>query len=418
MRINKPTDTLLAVAKIGELVTKPLDTSNVLMQIVTITADIMKVDVCSIYLYDRDNDTLVLEATIGLKDDAIGRVRINYGEGITGRAAKQGRTVAVSDVTRDKRNKYIPITGEEDYRSLLSVPLKFMDEIIGVINVQTTKPRTFVKHERRLLNTIAHQVSGLIRNTRLYESVIATNHKLKVTQEKLDQSEKMAALGRLAATLSHEIRNPLAGLKGATQLLMKKTLPSDERRQYINLILDEVGRLGRIVDDLLLFAHPRTLKYTTVDANRIIEDTLLLISTRLESSEIKTHNRLSKLPFIRADDDKYTQVIVNILLNALDAMPDGGDLFVSSSVVRRDPDGAEFAVFQFRDTGTGIDDDVLRQVYEPFYTTKASGVGLGLAVCKTIVEEHGGSISILSRSTKEDHGTLVTVEFPVSEPQK
>jgi len=418
MRINKPTDTLFAVAKIGELVTKPLDTSNVLIQIVTITADIMKVDVCSIYLHDRENDTLVLEATVGLKDDAIGRVRINSGEGITGRAAKQGRTVAVSDVTRDKRNKYIPITGEEDYRSLLSVPLKFMDEIIGVINVQTTKPRTFLKHERRLLNTIAHQVSGLIRNTRLYENVIATNHKLKVTQEKLDQSEKMAALGRLAATLSHELRNPLAGLKGATQLLMKKTPPSDERRQYINLILDEVGRLGRIVDDLLLFARPRALKYSTVDANRIIEDTLLLISTRLEYSEIKTHNRLSKLPFIRADDDKYTQVVVNILLNAVDAMPDGGDLFVSSSVVRGDPDGTGFAVFQFRDTGTGIDDEVLRHVFEPFYTTKASGVGLGLAVCKTIVEEHGGSISILSRSATDDHGTLVTVEFPVSEPQK
>ncbi|MBT4484700.1 MAG: GAF domain-containing protein, partial [Candidatus Latescibacteria bacterium] len=111
--MKKAHETLVAIAKIGELVTKPLNTSEILRQVVAVTAGIMKVDVCSIYLYDTSGDTLILEATIGLKEDAVGNVRINPGEGITGRAAKQGRTVAVRDVTLDKRNKYIPITGEE-----------------------------------------------------------------------------------------------------------------------------------------------------------------------------------------------------------------------------------------------------------------------------------------------------------------
>ena len=416
--MKKPRDTLVAVAKIGELVTKTLDTSEILSQVVTITADIMKVDVCSIYLYDRSEDTLVLEATIGLNDDAVGKVRLNPGEGITGCAAKQGRTVAVRDVTQDKRNKYIPITGEENYRSLLSVPLKFHDELIGVINVQTRDPRTFQQNERRLLKTIAHQVSGLLRNARLFESVLSAKLELEHTQEKLIQSEKMAALGRLAATLSHELRNPLAGLKGATQLLLKKTAENDERSQYVHLILNEVDRLGRIVEDLLLFSRPRELRYALIDANRIIEDTLLLISQDLTIRGITLHKRLSKLPPIRADSDKFKQVVVNIILNTIDAMPDGGKLFVSSGLIRNEPDSRDFTTFQFKDTGHGMSADVLEHVFEPFYTTKSTGVGLGLAVCKTIIEEHGGSVSVSSNTDSDPKGTIVTVKIPVNEPQK
>jgi len=416
--MKKQTDTLVAVAKIGELVTRTLDMSEILERVVAVTADIMKVDVCSIYLYDESDGKLVLEATIGLREDAVGNVRINPGEGITGRAAKQGRTVAVSDVTRDRRNVYIPITGEEEYRSLLSVPLKFQDDLIGVINVQTRKPRRFLENERRLLKTIAHQVSGLIRNARLYESVSKAKRELEQTQEKLIQSEKMAALGRLAATLSHELRNPLAGLKGATQLLLKKTDENDERTQYIRLILDEVNRLGRIVEDLLLFSRPREFRYEIVEPNRIIEDALLLISPDLASRKIVLHKRLSKLPRIEADGDKFKQVVVNIILNAMDAMPEGGELFVSSGVIGHEQEGAKFTTFQFRDTGAGMPEEVLEHLFEPFYTTKASGVGLGLAVCKSIIEEHGGSISVSSRTTGEDRGTVVTVKMPINNDRK
>lgn len=413
MYMHTQKDTLIAVAKIGELVTRTLDTTDILRQVVAITADIMKADVCSIYLYDAGKDVLILAATKGLKDDAVGRVTINPGEGITGRAAKQGRTVSVSDVTRDKRNVYIPITGEEEYRSLLSVPLKFQGELVGVINVQTREPRRFQQTERRLLKTVAHLISGLIRNARLYESVLSAKSELERTQEKLVQSEKMAALGRLAATLSHELRNPLAGLKGATQLLQKKTAESDERRQYVSLILDEIDRLGRIVEDLLLFARPRELRFDHIDPNRIVEDALLLISPNLASMNIRLRKRLSKLPPIDADSDKFKQVIVNILINAIDAMPGGGDLFVSSGLIRDEAGGADYATFQFRDTGGGMPDDVFEHIYEPFFTTRAEGVGLGLPVCKTIIEDHGGRIDVSSASGGETTGTTVTIALPI-----
>ncbi len=417
--MKKPSDTLIAIAKIGDLVTQTLDTSEILSQVVAITANIMKVDVCSIYLYERDENALVLEATIGLKHDAVGHVHISFGEGITGRAAKQGRIVAVKDVTQDKRHKYIPMTGEEEYRSILSVPLRFQDEVIGVINVQTKEPRTFEKHERHLLKTIAHQVSGSLRNARLYERVLSAKRELEQTQERLVQSEKMAALGRLATTLSHELRNPLAGLKGASQLLLKKTDELDERKQYVNLILDEVERLGRIVEDLFHFARPRVLRYEMVDANKIINDVLLLNTHDQVLMNITVRKRLSKLPMIMADSDKFKQVVVNIILNAMDAMSEGGELIVSSGVIRNEPEGKDIATFQFRDTGYGIPEDVMGHIFEPFYTTKPRGVGLGLSVCKAIIEEHCGRISISTNNTTGDStGIVVTIEIPINNPQK
>lgn len=410
---------MLALARIGELVTMTLDTSEILKQVVAITAEIMKVDVCSIYLYDTADGALVLKATVGLKDDAVGNVRIKPGEGITGRTAKQGRLVAVKDVTYDKRNKYIPITGEEAFHSILSVPLKFQNENIGVINVQTKKPRIFKKNDRQLLKTIAHQVSGLIRNARLYENVLASKIKLEQAHERLIESEKMAALGRLSATLSHELRNPLSGLKGASQLLLRKTSDNDERKQYVHLILEEVERLGEIVEDLIHFAKPKLLQYELIDANKIIEDSILLHMEDFTQKGITVRKRLSKLPLLEADRDKFKQVIVNIILNAMDAMPDSGELLISSSVTINEEIGKEVATFQFKDTGKGIPDNILANVFEPFFTTKSEGVGLGLAVCKSIIQQHEGSISIQSNKNNTDStGTLIIFEIPINSNKK
>jgi signal transduction histidine kinase len=284
------------------------------------------------------------------------------------------------------------------------------------MNVQTREPRTFGNHERRLLKTIAHQVSGSIRNARLYESVLAAKRELELTHERLVESEKMAALGRLAATLSHELRNPLAGLKGASQLLLRRTPEKDERREYVHLILAEIGRLGRIVDDLLQFARPREPHYEALDANQVVEDILLLHSEDFAARGITVRKRLSKLPPIRADRDKFTQVVVNIITNARDAMPEGGQLLITSGWVRSEPERRDSVIFQFRDTGPGIPEDVLAHVFEPFFTTKPTGVGLGLSICRAIVEEHGGSVSIQSSGGGDGiYRTVVTVELPVSE---
>ncbi|MHB9029385.1 MAG: two-component system sensor histidine kinase NtrB, partial [Candidatus Latescibacterota bacterium] len=198
-----------------------------------------------------------------------------------------------------------------------------------------------------------------------------------------------------------------------------KTPENDDRKEYVSLILAEVARLGRIVDDLLHFARPRESRYEQIDANRIIEDVLLLHSEDFTARRITVRKRLSKLPPIRADRDKFTQVIVNVILNARDAMPEGGELLVTSGGITRERDRRGIAIFQFRDTGQGIPEDVLAHVFEPFFTTKPSGVGLGLAICKAIIEEHGGMVSIVTdRDGNSQYRTVVSLEIPITEEKQ
>jgi signal transduction histidine kinase len=147
-----------------------------------------------------------------------------------------------------------------------------------------------------------------------------------------------------------------------------------------------------------------------------VEDVLLLHSEDFAARGITIRKRLSKLPPIMVDRDKITQVVVNIILNARDAMPEGGQFLITSGWVTSEPGRRDSVIFQFRDTGSGIPEDVLAHVFEPFFTTKPTGVGLGLPTCKAIVEEHGGSVSIHSSDGGESaYRTVVTVELPVTE---
>ena len=245
---------------------------------------------------------------------------------------------------------------------------------------------------------------------------LAAKTALEQTQERLVESEKMAALGRLSATLSHELRNPLAGLKGASQLLARKTDSRDKRKEYVELILEEIERLDRIVEDLLQFAKPARLRFESVEINRVIDDVLLLHSEDLKSRGIVVRKRLSKLPPCIIDRDKFKQVLVNILMNASEAMREGGELLVSSGVFTQEPEYRDIVSMQFKDNGCGILAESIDHIFEPFYTTKADGVGLGLAICKTIIEKHHGCIHIeSSNDNNKATGTVVTVEIPVGD---
>lgn len=161
------------------------------------------------------------------------------------------------------------------------------------------------------------------------------------------------------------------------------------------------------------------MRLEDVDINKLIQDALLLHSEDLHVRNIVIRKRLSKLPNIRADHDKMKQVVINLILNARDAMPEGGELLVSSGVITNEPKGSDRVTLQFKDNGCGIPEDVLPHIFEPFFTTRADGVGLGLAVCKTIIEEHKGRISITSYHEKDDiNGSVVTVEIPGLDKQK
>ena len=233
---------------------------------------------------------------------------------------------------------------------------------------------------------------------------------LQKAQERLIQGEKLSSLGRLAASVAHEINNPLAGILTYAKLLVRtlEEAPPDEATRakiisQLKLVERETQRCTAIVRNLLDFARERPLKLARVDVNTAIGEALFLINNQVTLQNIKLEHDLGRVPPIEADFGQIRQALVNILINACDAMPSGGTLHVQS---RQDGESVEVLV---RDTGCGISKEHLRKVLDPFFTTKEKGTGLGLSVVYGIVERHGGAIRI---DSTPGEGTEVTITLP------
>jgi two-component system NtrC family sensor kinase len=234
---------------------------------------------------------------------------------------------------------------------------------------------------------------------------------LKKAQERMVQSEKLSSLGRLAASIAHEINNPLAGILTYAKLLVRtlEEAPPDQAARekiikQLKLVERETQRCTAIVRNLLDFARERPLKLGEVDVNAAISEALFLISNQSRMQNVKLEQDLQPVPAIEADFGQIRQALVNVLINACDAMPSGGTLNVAT---RRTGEQIDVAV---RDTGIGISPADMKKVLDPFFSTKEKGTGLGLSVVYGIVERHGGALKLESTPGQ---GTTVTITLPV-----
>ncbi len=220
---------------------------------------------------------------------------------------------------------------------------------------------------------------------------------------RLREAEQLAQIGQLAASLAHEIKNPLAGISGAIQVIRANLKQTDPHWPVLGEVLRQINRLDRSVKDLLVFARPKPPQYQWCDLPRAIERVLDLLRKEPEFERIRFEYSLPRdLPPIAADEHQLEQLLMNLLLNAAQASAPGG--LVRLSVAARDG-GVRIVV---QDRGCGMSADVLRRTFEPFFTTKARGTGLGLPICRKIVEAHGGKIAIAS---EPGAGTEVAVDL-------
>ncbi|MGQ9454488.1 MAG: GAF domain-containing protein [Armatimonadota bacterium] len=214
-------------------------------------------------------------------------------------------------------------------------------------------------------------------------------------EEDFRRMRELAAVGQLAATIAHELRNPLSSIKGAAQFLQKEYEDHPSIVEFLSIIVEEVNGLSKLTTEFLEFARPLKLELGPVDINKLIEKTLQLMSVHIADSDVVVRQHLdATLPTIEADAKQLEQVLKNIVLNALQAMPDGGVLTVETGPV---PGGVYFAV---TDTGIGIPDDKIEHIFQPFVTTKTKGTGLGLSVVRKIVGNHGGKIEVATQLGK------------------
>jgi PAS domain S-box-containing protein len=225
-------------------------------------------------------------------------------------------------------------------------------------------------------------------------------------EHQIMQSEKMATVGQMAAGLAHEIKNPLAGIAGAIQVLDDTLSREDERKPVVRQVLDQVKRIDGTLRDLLTYARPKTANLEPTDLNEVVDRALAVVSL-LPNNRVNVVRQFdARLPRALVDAELFGQVMTNLFINAVQAMSAEGTLTVTTSTI-----ASGGIRVQVRDTGPGMSPTQLTQIFEPFYTTKTRGTGLGLPICRRVVEAHGGTISVESEPGK---GAEFTISIPYS----
>jgi signal transduction histidine kinase len=224
-------------------------------------------------------------------------------------------------------------------------------------------------------------------------------------KERLSQAEKLSAIGEMAAGISHEIRNPLGIIQSSAELLKKKVIKHDPANTIPDIIVEEAGRLNQIITEFINFAKPRSPQMAPCHVQEVVEKNLTFLASQIEEDGyIIKKNFQNSVPEIMADASMLYQSFLNILINAMQAMPEGGRIQIeigSNNTV---------VAVNFDDEGQGIPQDNLEKIWDPFFTTKEKGSGLGLGIVKNIIEAHGGRIQISNRDIR---GARVTIELPV-----
>lgn len=369
----------------------------------------------SILILDKAHGELEQRAAAGLSSHLIPvGYRHPIGVGLIGHVARTGQTYVTNNVETDPyfSRTYDAATGAE-----LVVPLKREGRVIGVLNLEKPVGGRFVESEIMAMETLAGQVAAALENAYLYAHTRETVNdlsdsigQLKHTQMQLVQSAKLAAVGQLAAGVAHEINNPLTTISGFSELMLSELPPDSPLHNDLTMIRREAQRARDVVRRLLDFARQSGPHREPADLNDVVRETVILMRNAAITKNVNIIELYApNLPWARMDVNQIKQVVLNLLNNAVQAMPKGGTLTVATESYATDVPGVRLRLV---DTGMGIPRENLERIFEPFFTTKppGEGTGLGLALSYTIVRDHGGKIEVTSVVNK---GTTFMVWLPV-----
>lgn len=342
------------------------------------------------------NDMLVGSLPVGLiATDSAGQVQM------VNEAAERISGIAAEDLINKKIEQVLPAELYEDLPEHSGE-----DSHLGVRSVEREIPLADGQKRNLLLTALpVEDAEGELSGDVLLMQDISELRKL---EGKLRRTERLAALGKMAAGVAHELRNPLSSIKGLALLLKGKVSGDEKGKETADILVQEVERLNRSIGELLDYARPGQLQLTRVPLSEVLNKAIGLVAVDAAAMAIRLHVDLPESgDILEVDEDKMNQVFLNLLLNAIQAMPDGGELNIA---MRTDRSGVTCDIC---DTGIGVSEEDLAKVFDPYFTTKSDGTGLGLALSSKIVEEHGGTITMRS---SEGAGTRVSLHLPSKSP--
>jgi len=353
----------------------------------------------AIFLVEDDPKVLVMKAQRRLSTPLLTAcARVPFGRCLCGRAALSGKIEFADHLDDRHETRYEGITPHGHY----CVPILLAGKVLGVINLYVREGHRYAQREEEFLTAIANTLAGVIERKRMEKE-------LRETQEGLIRSERLAAIGQLAGGVGHELRNPLGAIKNATYYIKgkiaKNELAQKEPKviEFINIMDDEINACVKIINDLLGFSRVGKPSVSPTQIKNVIEDALSRTTIPESIELIKKLD--AELPQIEIDASQIQQVLVNMIINAVQAMPEGGKLIIGA----RGKEG--FLEVRIADTGCGIPKEAIDKIFDPLFTTKAKGIGLGLAVCKTIIDRHEGKIEVKSQVGK---GTTFIIKLPLN----
>lgn len=396
-----------SLASVGQAINSTLNLADALQVITREASQLMAARLASLLLLDESKEWLELRASHGAGPDYIARPRLSVAESLVGNVVRRRRPVQDENVQTSGRYQNVRLARQEGLVALLSVPLLFGGQVLGVLNVYKGEPHVFSNEEVRILAALA-ELSGIaIEKARLYERIVDV-------EELLRQNERLSALGLLAAEVAHEIRNPLTVMKMLYHSLDLKFPPGDPRTQDTKIMGEKMDHLNRVVEQVLDFARSTEPKLVPVDVNQLLDDLSLLTRHKLRQQRVEIVRDLAPhLPAVQADATQLEQAFLNLTLNAVEAMPSGGRLTVTTRVIRQPRTRKEptHVVIEFTDTGAGMTEEQQKKAFSSLLaTTKAKGTGLGLAIVARVIETHRGEVKVES---KPGEGTTFSITLPV-----
>jgi two-component system NtrC family sensor kinase len=390
-------DEIILIQRLATKISTSLNYEDIVAELIELTRQIIPVIDCNVYIYDDEKRKFTKLSSRG--SEYLDEVMETYIEdGI------------IDYVLREKRSIVLPDINSFEERNFIIVPLILRNEGIGVYLIHTSKKQMeFTNQILLLLSILANQTAVAVENSRNYNALLKTTEELKLTQAQMIQAAKLAAVGELAGGIAHEINNPLQILLGHIQLIqLGRDLP-----KRIEIVKEQVEKISQIVRRLLNFSRkvPEDFKLEPVNINFAIQEMTTFMSYQFKYNDIELILKLDPaLPLVYGNKIYLQQVFLNLMINAKDAMPEGGKLVIETKLENGN------VIIKFSDTGVGIPDDIKDKIFEPFFTTKGSkGTGLGLSISRWIIRKHNGEIKVESQQGK---GSTFTITLPLNPDQQ
>ncbi|HTY10326.1 MAG TPA: ATP-binding protein [Bacteroidota bacterium] len=388
---NRQVEKLNLLIDAAKTVNSTLDLDKLLDVILETSIKSISADRGTLYLIDELKSEIWSKA---LRGTEVIEIRLPIGKGLSGYVAKTGETINIPDAYNDSRfNPEVDRKSGFRTNNMLCMPMRNRDgKIIGVFQMLNKKGGPFTSQDEEFINALSIHASIAIENARLAQEMV--------------NSERLSAVGRMASTIIHDIKNPMGTLRVYAQVMKKKS-GNEEAGKLADEMIHQVDRFVNMTQEILDFSRGvSATNIQTAEFGEVMEGVLAFIEKDLTKRNIKLEKNLNFQGKVRIDQDKVVRVFYNIASNAADAMPTGGTLLVTTE------SAGDMVKVDFKDTGTGMPEEVKRRIFEPFVTYgKKHGTGLGMAIVKKVMDDHKGKIEI---ETEMGKGTTIRLLFPLT----